>query len=154
MRYFAHIQFDHGISLTEEQWKELFELCVPDEPFEKWLKDNTTDEGKICSWRDFLVDLDEFVKVFKNGYSVKKLRQIKEYATASDFVERQVGPQFNERVHVAVAGAGLMQITKVHVEYDLCTDALQRLLDDGWRIVACCVQPDRRRPDYVLGRPS
>lgn len=25
-------------------------------------------------------------------------------------------------------------------------------LNNGWRIIAVCIQPDGRRPDYVLGR--
>jgi len=33
-----------------------------------------------------------------------------------------------------------------------CTDALQTELNNGWRIIAVCVQPNQRRPDYVLGR--
>jgi len=58
----------------------------------------------------------------------------------------------NEKCNVAVPGLGMLTIDTVHVETDLCTETLQGLLDDGWRIVAVCVQPDQRRPDYVLGR--
>jgi hypothetical protein len=35
---------------------------------------------------------------------------------------------------------------------DACSDALQNELDNGWRIIAACPQPDQRRPDYSLGR--
>lgn len=31
-------------------------------------------------------------------------------------------------------------------------DALQKSMDDGWRIIAACPQPDARRPDYIMGR--
>lgn len=58
----------------------------------------------------------------------------------------------NERCQVAVAGLGLLTVDTVQVEEDLCTDKLQALLDEGWRILAVCVQPDQRRPDYILGR--
>ena len=58
----------------------------------------------------------------------------------------------NERCNVTVPGIGLMAIREVCVELDLCTDRLQSLLDEGWRILAICPQPDQRRPDYVLGR--
>ena len=34
---------------------------------------------------------------------------------------------------------------------DACTNALQENLDNGWRIIAVCPQP-QRRPDYILGR--
>lgn len=59
---------------------------------------------------------------------------------------------YNERVNVHVPGLGLLIIDEVKVLYDQCTDGLQEALDEGWRIVACCPQPDRRRPDYVMGR--
>ena len=62
-------------------------------------------------------------------------------------------PPMNQRCNVVVAGNGvLLDIREVCVKYDACTDSLQRDLDDGWRILAICVQPDQRRPDYVLGK--
>lgn len=60
----------------------------------------------------------------------------------------------NERCSVAVSGLGLLTISEVAVERDFCTEALQMKLSEGWRIVAVCVQPDQRRPDYILGRSS
>ena len=65
--------------------------------------------------------------------------------------QRQTGPEFNTKVQVAVAGLGLLQIDEVQLETDCCTDTLNNLLADGWRILAVCVQPDQRRPDYILG---
>jgi hypothetical protein len=58
----------------------------------------------------------------------------------------------NEKVSVHVPGLGLMAIDEVEVREDCCTDQLQTKLDEGWRILAVCPQPDRRRPDYVIGR--
>jgi hypothetical protein len=58
----------------------------------------------------------------------------------------------NERCRVAVAGLGLLTVDEVENCDDLCTDALQDKLNEGWRILAVCVQPDQRRPDYILGR--
>lgn len=60
----------------------------------------------------------------------------------------------NERCSVAVSGLGLLTISEVMVERDFCTEALQMKLNEGWRIVAVCVQPDQRRPDYILGRSA
>jgi hypothetical protein len=37
---------------------------------------------------------------------------------------------------------------------DSCTDRLQEALNTGWRIIACCPQPNSRRPDYIMGRFS
>lgn len=58
----------------------------------------------------------------------------------------------NENCKVAVAGLGLLSVNQVEVRLDLCTDELQRDLNNGWSILAVCVQPDQRRPDYILGR--
>ncbi len=58
----------------------------------------------------------------------------------------------NEKCKVHIGGNKLMEITKVKVEVNCCTDYLQSQLDEGWRIIAVSVQPDGRRPDYVLGK--
>lgn len=62
------------------------------------------------------------------------------------------GPTYNEKCNVHVPGLGLLLIDEVRLAANCCTDDLQVFLEDGWRIVACCPQPDQRRPDYVLGR--
>lgn len=59
---------------------------------------------------------------------------------------------FNAKCNVHVPGLGLLSITNVDYEEDMCTEELQRRLDDGWRILACCPQPNQRRPDYVFGK--
>lgn len=61
-------------------------------------------------------------------------------------------PPFNEKCGVAVPGLGLLLIDDVMLATNHCTDSLRALLDEGWRILAICPQPDQRRPDYVLGR--
>lgn len=62
------------------------------------------------------------------------------------------GVSFNARCNVHVPGLGLLLIEEVEVHEDACTESLQKKLDEGWRIIACCPQPDQRRPDYILGR--
>lgn len=59
---------------------------------------------------------------------------------------------FNERCNVHVPGIGLLLLDEVKLLGDCCTDNLQGHLDEGWRIIAACPQPDQRRPDYILGR--
>lgn len=59
---------------------------------------------------------------------------------------------YNAKVHVHVPGFGLLMLNEVDMEYDCCTDVLQDRLNKGWRIIAACPQPDKRRPDYILGR--
>ncbi len=53
---------------------------------------------------------------------------------------------------ISVAGSGLLSVREVTYREDCCTDALQQMLDDGWRILAVCPPNDTRRPDYILGR--
>lgn len=59
---------------------------------------------------------------------------------------------FNKQCNVHIGGSLLMNVNDLKLCEDCCTDALQQQLDAGWRIIAACVQPDGRRPDYVLGR--
>lgn len=60
--------------------------------------------------------------------------------------------QFNQKVNVHVGGGLIVTYNDLKLMEDTCTDQLQNELNDGWRIIAVCVQPDQRRPDYVLGR--
>lgn len=55
-------------------------------------------------------------------------------------------------IQIAVADLPLMYIDEVCVETDFCTEALQEMLNDGWRILAVCPPNSQRRPDYILGR--
>jgi len=59
---------------------------------------------------------------------------------------------FNEKCNVHLPGLGLLMIDEIEMRENYCTDELKGDLENGWRIVACCPQPDQRRPDYVLGR--
>lgn len=59
---------------------------------------------------------------------------------------------FNQKVSVHVGGGLMVTYNDLCLKEDCCTDALQSELNNGWRIIAVCVQPDQRRPDYILGR--
>lgn len=67
-------------------------------------------------------------------------------------LERLSENTFNEKVKVHTGGLALAEYNQTMVKYDCCTDELQSTLAEGWRIMAVCVQPDQRRPDYVLGK--
>lgn len=107
-------------------------------------------DGVALEWGHILVVSIDVLPQFP-GWKV--LRTIDNASTRAlmRFGER-TNTVVNERCHVAVAGLGLLTINEVEAHTDLCTDALNALLREGWRIVAVCVQPDQRRPDYVLGR--
>lgn len=75
--------------------------------------------------------------------------KVKSFADSIPDINNQ---QFNEKVEVYTPGAGLMLFNSTMLLEDVCTDSLQASLDDGWRIIAACPQPDQRRPDYIMGR--
>jgi len=60
--------------------------------------------------------------------------------------------QFNSKCEVHVPNLGLLNINNLAYANDYCTERLQGKLNEGWRILAICPQPNQRRPDYVLGR--
>jgi hypothetical protein len=68
------------------------------------------------------------------------------------FAEKVGNVQYNEKCEVYTPGMGLMLFNRTMLLSDACSDALQNELDNGWRIIAACPQPDQRRPDYILGR--
>ena len=61
-------------------------------------------------------------------------------------------PDIHQTIYqISVANVGLMQIERVEVLEDCCTDELQRWLDKKWRILAVCPPNDARRPSYIMG---
>ncbi len=71
---------------------------------------------------------------------------------SENIVENLKADTLNQKCDVHIGGGLLMTVNEVEVCEDYCTNELQRRLEGGWRILAVCVQPDGRRPDYVLGR--
>jgi hypothetical protein len=55
-------------------------------------------------------------------------------------------------VQISIPDLGLLQIDEVTHLDDACTNELQKLLNEGWRILAVCPPNAQRRPDYILGR--
>jgi hypothetical protein len=81
------------------------------------------------------------------------LSQIEEKTvTAIDAFDRIQSTMFNQKCNVHVGGGLIAQFNRLMLLEDACTDGVQNSLNNGWRIIAVCVQPNQRRPDYVLGR--
>ena len=59
---------------------------------------------------------------------------------------------FNNKCNVSVTDTFLFQVNQTMLLEDCCTDHLQKQLQDGWRILTICPQPNQRRPDYILGK--
>lgn len=115
--------------------------------------------------RELVIDLDYLASICPTlKYSVEQIVPIKSNNDTSgitstmhrlmekidDISDRNFS--FNQKCNVHVSGFGLLSIKEVDYKEDLCTLELQDILNTGWRIIACCVQPDQRRPDYILGK--
>ena len=110
---------------------------------------------------------DQAIELFQAGYCgqyaspkehIKLLYEVKSEVDIASMIEASVsssveaiGKLFNEKTSSEQPGPNLLNVNETLLMEDACTDALQENLDDGWRIIAVCPQP-QRRPDYVLGR--
>jgi hypothetical protein len=140
----VEIKFEHDFVPTPEQLHELQMAWVYGSEFK------LDEEGRLPWWSSFLVDIDKMPVV---PYKVERL--VLNTSSASLGLDTDTAarvPAFNHRVNVTVPGLGLLLLNEVQAATDICTDSLNDMLKEGWRIVAVCPQPDQRRPDYVLGR--
>jgi len=62
------------------------------------------------------------------------------------------GNTYNNKCEVHMPGQALSLYNDIMLMENACSDALQNELNNGWRIITACPQPDQRRPDYILGR--
>jgi hypothetical protein len=126
-----------------------------------------TDIVQIGSDKEYLCDMDYFLtkhpdikiklrgmpKSIEQNYNsiVQEIVAIQnKFEDALAKFDKQV--QFNELVNVHVGGFALMSVNQVGFGSDMCTERVQDILNNGWRMLAVCVQPDGRRPDYIFGK--
>ena len=110
---------------------------------------------------------EQAIELFGEGYCgsyaspkehIKPLYDVKSEVDVASMIEASVsrsveaiGKLFNEKTSSEQPGPSLLNVDETMLMEDACTNALQENLDNGWRILAVCPQP-QRRPDYVLGR--
>lgn len=141
----AVIEFRSG-KVTHEQVDNIHKAIVHGDVSELKID---SDGSLHCYWRDWLVDLDKLD--FDIPYVCKKV--IMNTASLVDVATEKRVPPINQKVQVVVPGLGLLAINEVCNVNDCCTDYLRtEYLNEGWKILAICIQPDQRRPDYILGR--
>lgn len=112
-----------------------------------------------------LVDLMLFAPICKYPFTILKsvvnkdagmlapFNQLEEKInTLTDSLKDIRDYNFNQRCDVHIGGGLLVTFNDTMLLEDSCTDVLQLKVNEGWRVMAVCVQPDQRRPDYVLGR--
>lgn len=93
------------------------------------------EDGSIDnSWTEFLMDAALMPAVPHR--LIRVVRSEAPLGLDTDTAARV--PAFNQKVHVTVPGLGLLLLDEVTVETNICTDALNDLLKEGWRIVAVC----------------
>lgn len=114
-----------------------------------------------------ICNAEQAIELFHAGYCgpyaspkehIKMLYDVKSEIDIASMIEASVsssmeavGKLFNEKTSSEQPGPSLLNVDETLLMEDACTDALQENLDNGWRILAVCPQP-QRRPDYVLGR--
>lgn len=114
-----------------------------------------------------ICNAEQAIKLFQEGYCggytspkehIKELYDVKSEVDITSMIEASVsssveaiGKLFNEKCQQEQPGPNLLNVNETLLMEDACTNALQENLDNGWRILAVCPQP-QRRPDYVLGR--
>jgi hypothetical protein len=114
-----------------------------------------------------ICNAEQAIELFGEGYCgsytspkehIKLLYDVKSEVDIASMIEASVsssmeaiGKLFNEKTSSEQPGPSLLNVDETLLMEDACTNALQENLDNGWRILAVCPQP-QRRPDYVLGR--
>jgi hypothetical protein len=151
MKEILNIEFDWSLKPDEQQIKRLKEFSNnPD-------RVRLDDDGTL-NWasKDFEITLDEAFSV-SDKFRVTgrtKMARLVDIEDEIDHISNTKGrvAPVNQKCNVVVAGTSVLEITEVQLASDCCTDSLQRQLENGWRILAICVQPDQRRPDYIMGK--
>ena len=114
-----------------------------------------------------ICNAEQAIELFGEGYCgqyispkehIKLLYDVKSEVDVASMIEASVsssmeaiGKLFNEKTSSEQPGPSLLNVDETLLMEDACTNALQENLENGWRILAVCPQP-QRRPDYVLGR--
>ncbi len=142
----------------------LVRLCI-----DGWQIDRTKSDQIKTIWPDFdpenawktlepvLIDIEDIPEWAKDcsGLHIKPVKKVR-FEKPVDFhlnpgsdATKEVLKTVNQ---IVFPGFELLQYGYIEVLDDACTDAIQRKLDDGFRIIAILPQPQQRRPDYVLVR--
>ena len=114
-----------------------------------------------------ICNAEQAIELFNEGYCgsycnlkehIKPVYDVKSEVDIASMIEASVassveaiGKLYNEKTSSEQPGPSLLNVDETRLMEDACTNALQENLDNGWRILAVCPQP-QRRPDYVLGR--
>lgn len=120
-----------------------------------------TFEIKINNGEDilyFVSDLnntfDEIFEFYETNNSIVLVKRLKPllFKGRSEFLTN-LKDKKETLTHPSVRiGNETVNFTKITNEDNACTDVIQSLLNEGWRIICCIPQPHQSRPDYILGK--
>jgi len=134
---------DLGIKVQDATDVNMTNITMTGDQYITWVLSG--EEGKVVS--EAFITEDHYIRT---------LERMEHLAAKMETFASSFGAtgnaHFNERVEVYTPGMGLMLFNSVMLAEDACTDALQTHLDQGWKIIAACPQPNQRRPDFILGR--
>lgn len=96
---------------------------------------------------------EDFWNLVKLGLepSAKRIRGMPAASLPSRFNVPSVEPDTKQTVHVHVPNDSLLAVRKLTYIEDACTNRIQEMLNDDWKIVAVIPANDTRRPTYILG---
>lgn len=142
------------VELTYKGREALLDLAKSDAVYDELRKilvdaPAPEDRDKSYAWpHEALIDLETDGRRLVDLGVIFEVKKFKGTTTL-----RAIAPDgVTHIVNVQVPHVGLLAIDEVMVEENACTDGLQRLLNDGWRILCVCPPNAARRPDYILGR--
>lgn len=148
----AALEFSAGkkiAALSAEEYADL-RACVSSSLAKSMPADYAAfSADEFRGWHDAIMDDGEVEAFTRAGIevAVKSIRGL-----STGHAHRGRDPVVQHLTQISLANVGLLEVQFVTVIEDACTDALQGMLDDGWRILAVCPPKDSRRPSYVLGR--
>lgn len=152
----SQLKINEDGKVESVSWKETFdkEKAEKDKDYKLVIP---TDMYQISDSNNYIVDLELFTSEFSNlEFSLKGVpkavggnhlelfdmmnKVAQKIEEAKNRFEKVV--EFNQKCEVHVPNLGLMNINKLAYATDYCTEELQKLLFQGWRIV-----PSHKRKD-------
>ncbi|MFB0831480.1 hypothetical protein ACEU2D_17990 [Brevibacillus laterosporus] len=126
-----------------------------------------SDHVELKSTKEYLIEVESFIQRFPTvkikirgivqtsneavGNMLKQMQEVQDkFQKALQSFDEKI--EFNQKCDVHIGNLGLLNINQLGYAVNKCTEELQVILNQGWRILAVCPQSNQRRPDYVLGR--
>ncbi len=162
MIYLAKLTDNYVSEDTYKQIAQPLSELLTEFDIEHEISDPSTSYGRMVKLKNevFIVSAEQYIRLtmLYNHFAI--VQQIDMTKVMPEMFTRiedkqtavvQKSDTYNSHCEVHIPGSALSLYNDTLLLEDCCTDALQSELDNGWRIIACCPQA-QRRPDYILGR--